>query len=153
MEKGNGKKDPPKKSIFEQLMSPYTETIKSISRGVDNYFNPNKLQKMKPKGIKDIKIPQKPKDAIIHDMKHQYDIEKLNKNRGKGGETKQETERKLKEQDIQKKAKPPHSINKKMIETYENKFDNENYDLIEGDKNNEYKVDGDVGQYKDFGGG
>ena len=107
------KKDPPKKSIFEKMISPYTETIKSIGKGVDNYFNPNKLQPMKPKGVKDIKIPQKPKDAIIHDMKKQY--------QGQGKHDyflKQDNEQIMK--DLRKKeAQPPHSINQSM-ETFVN---------------------------------
>jgi len=106
MANGNGKKDPPKKSIFEQLMSPYTETIKSISGGVYNYFNPKmNVPKMTPKGVKNIETPQKPHDAIVHDMKKQY--------QGKGKHDyflKQDNEQIMK--DLRKKE--AHPINKNM---------------------------------------
>ena len=79
MANGNGKKDPPKKSIFEQLMSPYTETIKSIGKGVKKYMNLEMpVSKMKPKGAKDIETfnrydqREAPKDFTVHHMKKQY---------------------------------------------------------------------------------
>ncbi len=108
------KKDPPKKSIFETMISPYAETIKSIGKGVKKYINPEMpVSKMKPKGVKDIKTPQKPKDAIVHDMKKQY--------QGQGKHDyflKQDNEQIMK--DLRKKeAQPPHSINQSM-ETFVN---------------------------------
>jgi len=123
----NGKEDPPKKSIFETIMSPYTDTIKSIGKGVNNYFNPKmNVPKMTPKGVENIETPQKPHDAIVHDMKKQY--------QGQGKHDyflKQDNEQIMK--DLNKK--PDHPINKKMKTVYNEKFQNPRHDLIEGDKN------------------
>jgi len=133
MANGNGKKDPPKESIFKQLMSPYTETIKSISGGVSNYFNPKmKVPKMKSKGAKDIETFNKydqgeaPKDFTVHYMKKKYQDQSKH-----DYFLKQDNEQIMKDL----KRKEDHPINKKMKTTYNEKFQNPRHDLIEGDKN------------------
>ena len=133
MANGNGKKDPPKESIFKQLMSPYTETIKSIGKGVKKYMNPEMpVSKVKPKGAKDIETfnrhdqGEAPKDFTVHHMKKQY--------QGQGKHDyflKQDNEQIMK--DLRKKE--AHPINKNMETTYREKFQNPRHDLIEGDKN------------------
>ena len=117
MANGNGKKDPPKESIFKQLMSPYTETIKSISGGVSNYFNPKmKVPKMKSKGAKDIETFNKydqgeaPKDFTVHYMKKKYQDQSKH-----DYFLKQDNEQIMKDL----KRKEDHPINKNM-ETFVN---------------------------------
>ncbi len=135
MANGNGKKDPPKKSIFETMMSPYTETIKSIGKGVRKYINPEMpVSKMKSKGVKDIETFNRhdqgkaPKDFTVHHMKKEY----VDQGQGKHDYfLKQDNEQIMK--DLRRKE--DHPINKKMKTTYNEKFQNPRHDLIEGDKN------------------
>ena len=113
---------------------------------IKGYMNSDdEMKPMKPKEAKPIKQPKKPNDAIVFDMQQQL---------------KQEQKNKLKELPTLKNSNPtrqdfhPLKNNRdtNMIKQV-NRMNNDNYDLIEGDKNQNMNVDGDVNQQKGFGGG
>jgi len=135
------------KKGFDLYMQPYKQGYKYLKDGVSKlkgYMDgDDEVKPMKPKGAKPITQPKKPNDAIIYDMQQQI---------------KQEQENKLKELPRQKAEPAPKKqqyINPrdKNMNKQVNRMNDDNYDLIEGDKNNNMNVEGDVGQYKGHGGG
>jgi len=136
------------KKGFDLYMKPYKQGYEYLKEGVnklkDYMSGDEELKPMKPRGIAPIKTPRKPNDAIVYDMKLNLKREEKNKKPVKENLTPKN--------DSTPKKQYINPRDKNMNVQY-NRMQDENYDLIEGDKNDNMNVEGDVGQYKGYGGG